>query len=80
MLDGLADRHRHGGFANAGCAEFPNHGDRPQQCGENRQREAEQLIEKELVDLKLLTRREIGRQNADEPAFKKYFMHGVGPR
>jgi len=42
------------------------------------QREAEQLIEKELVDLKLLTPRDISRQGPDEPAFKKYFMHGVG--
>jgi Xaa-Pro aminopeptidase len=42
------------------------------------QREAEQLIEKELVDLKLLTPRDISRQSPDEPAFKKYFMHGVG--
>ena len=36
------------------------------------------MIEKELVDLKLLTTREIKRQDPDKPAFKKYFMHGVG--
>jgi Xaa-Pro aminopeptidase len=42
------------------------------------QHEAEQLIEKELVDLGLLTEREIKRQDPDHPAFKKYFMHGVG--
>ena len=42
------------------------------------QKEAESLIEKELVDLKLLTTREIKKQNPDSPAFKKYFMHGVG--
>jgi Xaa-Pro aminopeptidase len=42
------------------------------------QKEAEQLIEKELVDLRLLTTREIKKQNPDAPAFKKYFMHGVG--
>jgi Xaa-Pro aminopeptidase len=42
------------------------------------QQEAEQMIEKELVDLKLLTPRDISRQNPDQPAFKKYFMHGVG--
>ncbi len=42
------------------------------------QQEAEQMIEKELVDLGLLTTREIKRQNPDQPAFKKYFMHGVG--
>lgn len=42
------------------------------------QKEAEQLIEKELVDLGLLTLREIKRQNPDKPAFKKHFMHGLG--
>ena len=42
------------------------------------QKEAEQLIEMELMDLGLLTPREIKRQDPDNPAFKKYFMHGVG--
>ena len=42
------------------------------------QKEAEALIEKELVDLKLLTTRAIKKQDADSPAFKKYFMHGLG--
>jgi Xaa-Pro aminopeptidase len=42
------------------------------------QKEAEQMVEKELVDLGLLTPREISRQDPDQPAFKKYFMHGVG--
>ncbi len=42
------------------------------------QKEGEQLIEKELVDLRLLTMREIKKQNPDEPAFKRYFMHGLG--
>lgn len=42
------------------------------------QKEAEQLIEQELVGLGLLTTREIKRQDPDSPAFKKYFMHGVG--
>jgi Xaa-Pro aminopeptidase len=42
------------------------------------QKEAEQMIEKELVDLGLLTMREIKRQDPDKPAFKKYFMHGLG--
>lgn len=40
--------------------------------------EGEQMIEKELVDLRLLTTRDIKRQDPDEPAFKKYFMHGLG--
>jgi Xaa-Pro aminopeptidase len=42
------------------------------------QKEAEQLTEKELVDLGLLTTRQIKKQDPDNPAFKKYFMHGVG--
>jgi Xaa-Pro aminopeptidase len=42
------------------------------------QKEAEQLIEKELVDLGLLTPRQIKRQDPDNPAFKEYFMHGAG--
>ena len=42
------------------------------------QKEAEALIEQELVDLKLLTPRAIKKQDADSPAFKKYFMHGLG--
>jgi Xaa-Pro aminopeptidase len=42
------------------------------------QKEAEALIEKELVDLKLITTRQIQKQNPDSPAFRQYFMHGVG--
>ncbi len=42
------------------------------------QREAEQLIERELVDLGLITLKQIRQQSADAPAFKRYFMHGVG--
>ena len=42
------------------------------------QKEAEQLTEKELVDLGLLTLRQIKRQDPDHPALKQYFMHGVG--
>lgn len=42
------------------------------------QKEAEAFIEKELVDLGLLKMSDIKKQNPDEPAFKKYFMHGVG--
>lgn len=42
------------------------------------QKEAEQIMEKELVDLGLLTVGQIKKQSADKPAFKKYFMHGVG--
>ena len=42
------------------------------------QKEAEQLIEKELVDLGLLTLRQIKAQDPERPALKKYFMHGAG--
>lgn len=42
------------------------------------QKQAEELVEKELVELGLLTMRQIKRQSPDNPAFKKYFMHGVG--
>lgn len=42
------------------------------------QKEAEQLVEKELMDLGLLTARQIKSQDPENPAFKKYFMHGVG--
>jgi Xaa-Pro aminopeptidase len=42
------------------------------------QKEAEHLMEKELVDLGLITMRQIKRQHPDNPALKKYFMHGAG--
>lgn len=51
---------------------------RPGKLTREWQKEAEQLTEKELVDLGLLTVRDIKRQNPDSPAVKKYFMHGVG--
>jgi Xaa-Pro aminopeptidase len=42
------------------------------------QKEAEALVEKELVDLGLLKMSQIKKQDPDRPAFKRYFMHGVG--
>ena len=42
------------------------------------QKEAESIVEKELVDLGLLKMAGIKKQEPDNPAFKKYFMHGVG--
>ena len=42
------------------------------------QNEAEQLMEKELVDLGLLTGQQVKKQDPENPAFKKYLMHGVG--
>jgi Xaa-Pro aminopeptidase len=35
------------------------------------------LIEKELVDLGLLSMHDIKSQNPAQPAYKKYFMHGT---
>ena len=42
------------------------------------QKEAEAFVEKELVDLGLLKMAEVKKQDPDNPALKKYFMHGVG--
>ncbi len=42
------------------------------------QKEAEALMEKELVDLGLLKMAEIKKQDPEKPAVKKYFMHGIG--
>jgi Xaa-Pro aminopeptidase len=42
------------------------------------QKEAEAMTERELVNLGLLSPRQIKRQDPDKPAFKKYLMHGVG--
>ncbi len=35
------------------------------------------LMEEELLGLKLLTSDDIARQSSDNPAYKKYFMHGT---
>ena len=42
------------------------------------QKEVEQMTERELVNLGLLSARQIKGQDPDQPAFKKYLMHGVG--
>jgi Xaa-Pro aminopeptidase len=51
---------------------------RPGKLPKDLQREAEALIEKELVDLRLLTTRDLKKQDPENPALKKYFMHGIG--
>ncbi len=33
-------------------------------------------MQKELIDLDLITEREVAEQDPDRPAYKKYFMHG----
>ena len=42
------------------------------------QKDAEALMEQELLSLGLLKPSEIRKQDPDKPALKKYFMHGVG--
>jgi Xaa-Pro aminopeptidase len=42
------------------------------------QKEAESFMQQELLDLGLLTRAQVRKQDPDRPALKKYFMHGVG--
>ena len=42
------------------------------------QKEAEAMTESELLELGLLTKAQIKRQDPDKPAFKQYLMHGVG--
>jgi Xaa-Pro aminopeptidase len=42
------------------------------------QKEAESIVQEELLRLGLLKPRDIKRQDPDKPAVKKYFMHGIG--
>ncbi|MDB6054674.1 MAG: pepP [Verrucomicrobiales bacterium] len=42
------------------------------------QKEAEGMIEYELLELGLLKSSQIKKQDKNNPAFRKYFMHGVG--
>ena len=42
------------------------------------QKEAETLMENELLELGLLKLSDVRKQDPDKPALKKYFMHGVG--
>ena len=42
------------------------------------QKEAEQSVERELINLKLISLRQVKQQAPEAPAFKKYFMHGCG--
>ncbi|CAN5902507.1 aminopeptidase P family protein [soil metagenome] len=42
------------------------------------QKESERIVEEELLQLGLLKSRDIKRQDPDNPALKKYFMHGIG--
>jgi Xaa-Pro aminopeptidase len=40
-------------------------------------KEVGKLMESELIDLKLLKKSEVAKQDADNPLFKKYFPHGT---
>lgn len=42
------------------------------------QKEAELMMQEELLGLGLIKTRDIKKQDPDKPALKKYFMHGVG--
>jgi Xaa-Pro aminopeptidase len=42
------------------------------------QKQAEELMQEELLGLGLLKRSQVRRQDPDAPALKKYFMHGLG--
>jgi len=42
------------------------------------QREAQAMMNEELLSLGLLKRSDIKKQTVDEPACRKYFMHGLG--
>jgi Xaa-Pro aminopeptidase len=44
---------------------------------EEYQKEVESFMESQLIDLGLLNRGEVEKQNPDSPLFRKYFMHGV---
>ena len=41
-------------------------------------KEAGRLIEQELVRLKVVTKRDLRRQDPKAPLYRKYFMHGIG--
>jgi Xaa-Pro aminopeptidase len=50
----------------------------PGKLSKDLQKEADAFVEKELVDLGLLKMSDIKKQDPENPAFRKYFMHGVG--
>lgn len=42
------------------------------------QKEAELMMQEELLELGLIKPKDVKKQDPDKPALKKYFMHGVG--
>jgi Xaa-Pro aminopeptidase len=57
-----------------GASEAATPGKLPKQW----QKDAEALMEKELLELGLLKRSDVRKQDPDKPALKRYFMHGIG--
>jgi len=51
---------------------------RPGKLHKDWMKEGEQLVEHELLELGLLKPRDIKQQDPDNPAFKQYYMHGLG--
>lgn len=51
---------------------------RPGKLHKDWMKEGEQLVERELLELGLLKPRDIKKQDPDNPAFKQYYMHGLG--
>ena len=41
------------------------------------QEEVGKLVQSELLQLELISQKDIDNQNPDQPAYKKYFMHGT---
>jgi len=41
-------------------------------------KEIQQIMESELIGLKLIDKRDVKKQDKDKPLFMKYFMHGTG--
>lgn len=51
---------------------------RPGKLHKDWMKEGEQLVEHELLELGLLKPRDVKKQDPENPAFKKYYMHGLG--
>ena len=50
---------------------------RPGMILKDYQEEVGKLVQSELLQLELISQKDIDNQNPDQPAYKKYFMHVV---
>jgi Xaa-Pro aminopeptidase len=50
---------------------------KPGNTFESYQKSVVQIVEEELIKLKLLDKDEVKKQNPDQPLYRKYFMHGI---